>query len=714
MLTSEQQKNISKRNGFAAGYAKSVKNSPFADIKPTASAHFELHFLAAVSRLTRQITEIYGTREAAFEEFPFLRIYDENLAGREPDDLKDENALAWWEKNLKNWEQSIENRLPLRDLREKFDFDFTEILLQLTIGLIEEDARFGAVFETINEFSTEKRLTFGTVNYRQKLENSEHSAQNSLSKLRNLGLINFGNLESPRSEWTLSVTPILWDILRGDSQVYETNWLKITCADHLTTAENLILNEKLKREILILSETIERGDVKTVILRGARHNSRKTILGTLARSLGCGVLEVRQFDFTDVERWKIINVLAVLLGLMPVFEIDVAPSETVEIPAIFEQVKALGIALGKNGGIGGEAGERAITLNIGLPDGLERQRHWRAAAVNAEAEIFEEISERFRLSGGNIRRAAKLAKSYAALSGHEKISFEDVRRAAYSLNRQSLDTLANYLEPLDGNWDFLAVKAETLIDLRQLEARCRIRENLRDYVGKSLRGQLQAGVRALFNGGSGTGKTYAARILAAELQKDIYRLDLSTIVNKYIGETEKNLARVFSLVEELDVILLLDEGDALLTQRTSVNTANDRYANLETNYLLQRLESFEGILIVTTNAGDRIDSAFQRRMDTVIEFSAPDVDERRRIWNLHLPEKINLPERFFEELVQRCKLTGGQIRNVVLHSASLALGENKKLEASHIESGVRREYRKIGATCPLREYSDFVNDSERW
>src|SRR5262249_43567362 len=143
---------------------------------------------------------------------------------------------------------------------------------------------------------------------------------------------------------------------------------------------------------------------------------------------------------------------------------------------------------------------------------------------------------------------------------------------------------------------------------------------------------LGTGVRALLTGPSGTGKTLAARVLAARLELDLYRLDLATVVNKYIGETEKNLSRVFARAEELDVALLLDEGDALLTQRTDVQTSHDRYANLETNYLLQRLETFEGILIVTTNAADRIDSAFQRRMDVVIEFRAPDAAERLEIW----------------------------------------------------------------------------------
>jgi SpoVK/Ycf46/Vps4 family AAA+-type ATPase len=169
------------------------------------------------------------------------------------------------------------------------------------------------------------------------------------------------------------------------------------------------------------------------------------------------------------------------------------------------------------------------------------------------------------------------------------------------------------------------------------------------------------------------------------------------VINKYIGETEKNLSQLFARAEELDVLLLLDEGDALLTRRTDVQTANDRYANLETNYLLQRLETYEGILIVTTNTGDRIDSAFQRRMDVVIDFRPPDATERWTIWQLHLPATHTIDPALLREVAGRCTLTGGQIRNAVLHASLLALDEGGVV--------TQREYRKAGAVCPLRRTS---------
>jgi SpoVK/Ycf46/Vps4 family AAA+-type ATPase len=182
---------------------------------------------------------------------------------------------------------------------------------------------------------------------------------------------------------------------------------------------------------------------------------------------------------------------------------------------------------------------------------------------------------------------------------------------------------------------------------------------------------------------------------------DLYRLDLSSVVNKYIGETEKSLNQLFSRAEELDVVLLIDEGDALLTQRTAVQSSNDRYANLETNFLLQRLESFEGILLVTTNAANRIDSAFQRRMDVVVELRMPGPQERWLIWQLHLPVDHQVVHAWLQEAAVRCNVSGGQIRNAVLHASLLALDQGRPMSTAHVAAALHREYRKTGAVCPL-------------
>jgi SpoVK/Ycf46/Vps4 family AAA+-type ATPase len=214
-------------------------------------------------------------------------------------------------------------------------------------------------------------------------------------------------------------------------------------------------------------------------------------------------------------------------------------------------------------------------------------------------------------------------------------------------------------------------------------------------------GAANRGVRVLFTGPSGTGKTLTARHLAARLQLDLYRVDLAAVVNKYLGETERNLDAVLTRAEELDVVLLFDEGDALLTRRTEVNNANDRYANLETDFLLQRLETFDGIVVVTTNAGSRIDPAFQRRIDVTVEFVPPDADQRRRLWWLHLPPGHDVSPALLDDAARRCELTGGQIRNAALHARLLGLERDAPITDDDLLAAVAREYRRSGASFPL-------------
>jgi len=305
------------------------------------------------------------------------------------------------------------------------------------------------------------------------------------------------------------------------------------------------------------------------------------------------------------------------------------------------------------------------------------------------------------MTSGNVRRAASLAHAYSTLRGGSAVGLSDVRDASRALHRQALDTLATRLDA-SGSFDHLAAGAETLRELREVKARCRHRERLHTRVGAALRDQINPGVRALFQGPSGTGKTLAAKLLAAELEMDLYRVELSSVVSKFIGETEKNLGQIFAFAEELDIILLLDEGDALLTQRTAVQTSNDRYANLETNYLLQRIESFEGIVVITTNAAELIDGAFRRRMDVVVDFRPPEAGERLRIWQLHLPAEHAVDAPLLHDLAARCVLTGGQIKNAVLHASLLAMSDRVLVRSSHVEAAAQREYRRMGSVYPLR------------
>jgi hypothetical protein len=678
-----------------------MQKNPFKNLPPHAETHFKLYFYAAVHHLIEQCQHQFASPQATFESFPFLRRYYDELAAYELDRLSSSETSEWWARALRDWEEGVTSHLPLRALKEDCGLGHEDLLLLIGIGLIEEDARFGILFETLQGTPGQHRPTAGLLSSWWSRPEESADVRAGLRRLQELSLTQVVNPEAPRIQWALQPPSMLWDALRGEARETLAQWAHYYPPAALLNRDELIIPEALRPSLKIIPQLLTSGEAQALIVRGPSRNGRRTLLGAVAREIGRGILVLDGLNKTEDERWHLLGPLVTALNALPVVRLDLAPGETVELPPLAGYTGPFGIVLGGQGGVGGAGVERAITLRLDIPDVELRRQHWQSCFGAEEVAELGLICERFRMTGGNIRRAARLAHSYARLDERSIVSPEDVRQASRALNRQALDTLAVHLDT-SGDWSDLAISAETLRELHTLESRCCHRERLQATVGPVLGRQLNAGVRALFSGPSGTGKTLAATLLASRLQMDIYRLDLSSIVNKYIGETEKSLNRIFSRAEELDVILLLDEGDALLTQRTNVQSSNDRYANLETNYLLQRLENFEGIIIITTNASDRIDTAFQRRMDVVVNFRAPEAAERWAIWQLHLAETNVIDAQMLREIAMRCALTGGEIRNAVLHASVLALDEGSVVENKHLETAIRREYRKMGAVCPLR------------
>src|SRR5262249_11414528 len=572
------------------------------------------------------------------------------------------------------------------------------LALLMTIGLVEEDARFGFMFEYLQGITNQPRPTQGLLH---SWFGPEDVVRSSIRRMQEIGLVQVTNVDVPRSGRALHVPTQLWDAIRGERPARLGNWARYRSPQELPQLNDLTLPAEVAQQAAALPPLFASGEIRTVIVRGPQHNGRRTLLAAMAAMIGRTVLEVNGLSKSDDERWKLVGPLSTLLHAMPVIVLEPGLGESVLLPEFDGFVGPVGLVLDKRGGVNGPPVERAFSMALNMPNVDTRRLHWGQSLEIREFAQLERITERFRLTSGNIRRAARLALSYAAVESRDNVTMADVQQASRALSRQTLETLARRVN-IAGDWDQLAVSTQTLSELHNLESRCRHRERLHRWSSASLSADRNPGVRALFSGPSGTGKTLAAQLLAAELQMDLYRLDLSAVVNKYIGETEKNLDQLFARAEELDVILLLDEGDALLTQRTNVQTSNDRYANLETNYLLQRLESFEGILIVTTNAIDRIDSAFQRRMDVVVDFRPPDAAERWNIWQMHLPASHEVDSGLLTEIAGRCVMTGGQIRNAALHASVLALEEAGTMKSLHLEAAVHREYRKLGAVCPLR------------
>jgi len=681
--------------------ASETAETLFADFATTPTEHFRLHFFGAVLVCIEHTAACAESFESAMERFPFLVGYNNELAQRLAG-LSSQEAFARWCTGLAAWEYRATGHLPLRALRTLLGLDAAAAMCLVMVGLAEEDPRFGALFETLQGTPGQRRPLSGLLlqSWREHLTQTDFSSL--LRRARDLGLLRVLNGDASQHDLALEIPPAIWQALRGDASGATVPWARHRAAESLPALEELIVPVKLRAALASLPELIKSGETRAVIVRGTRHNGRRTILGALARSLGRGVLELRRTEKIEDIPWREAAALASLQHALPTIAFDPGPGETLPLPDDWPSSLPLGIALGRQGGLAGELAAEALTVLLTLPDLDARREHWERCLPSAAPDLIAEISARHRIAAGQIHRAARLARMRAVLAGDPQSAGAHVVEALRTLNREALDALARRV-PAEGNWSCLSASAQTLTELQHLESRCRHREHLPSMLDAG----PAVGVRALFTGPSGTGKTLAARLLAACLQKDLYQLDLSAVVNKYIGETEKNLSRVFEAAEELDVILLLDEGDALLGQRTDVQNANDRYANLETNFLLQRFESYEGILLVTTNArAGRIDRAFERRMDVTVEFHPPDAEERWALWNLHLPAGREVNEDFLGEVASRCEFTGGQIRNATLHAALLALDNGGGVKDSILESAIRREYAKQGAVCPLRHFAE--------
>jgi hypothetical protein len=638
----------------------------------TPASHFRLLFYDAVLALRERLPD--DVRDAGF-----LGAYAAEAAGETSG--ADEFRAA-----VREWEQAG-GPLPLAQL----GLDELALRLLFTVGLVEEDARFGLVWEAIDGIPGQQRPTASLLSAWA----ADGAARAAIRDLVRLGLLETGNAADPAGARELRVAPLAWDAARGELPRQPAPWLRYEPPEDATPLERLVLNDDEAASVARAPAALAAGVVATLVVRGPQSSGRRTLLAAIARELGRGVLTVDEDAVAD-ERWSAVGPLATLLHALPVCVLDLAPGASAKLRALAAYDGPVGVVTGRQGGLTGAAAEGAVVLDLGLPGPVARARHWRDALGPAAAEAPPGA----RMTGGNIRRTAGLARAAAALAGRSQVTGDDLRAGARMLHGRLLDTLAERVRT-GGGWSQLAVRAETMRELELVESRCRHRERLADAVGP--------GVRALFSGPSGTGKTLAAALLASRLGVDLYRLDLSSVVDKYLGETEKNLSRVFARAEEADVALLLDEGDALLTQRTAVHSSNDRYANLETNYLLQRLESYEGILIVTTNAGDRIDGAFKRRMDVVVEFRLPDAAERWAIWQLHLPPLHEVDAASLDEAAARCELSGGQIRNAVLHASLLALDDGLPLATRHLRAAIAREYAKSGEVCPLRAQSSVLD-----
>ncbi|MBA3465118.1 MAG: ATP-binding protein [Deltaproteobacteria bacterium] len=467
------------------------------------------------------------------------------------------------------------------------------------------------------------------------------------------------------------------------------------------TSELLLPEDQIElaRRALRRHETTGGGPI--LLLRGPDGSGRRSIVGTIARELGARLLVVSSPSLPG-DRISValmaIQREAILARAVIVFA---AVDEMLRDDEAHQRDRALAIASAfasypgpvamtatTGGPVTGLFGARGVTvIELAIPPEQTRVALW---SRHLDAAMAPDAARRYRLTGGQIERAAESARSRG-----DQMDLTMIHEGVRTILDGELSTLGVRLAWTQ-RWDELVLPDDSREELTELVDRVKYRRQVIDdwgFGGKVAKG---LGVAALFHGPPGTGKTMAAGLIANELGLDLYQIDVSRLVSKYIGETEKNLARVFDAAEAGHAVLLFDEADSLFAKRTEVKSSVDRYANLEVNYLLQRMESFNGIAILTTNFESSLDEAFRRRLAYRIHFPIPDHDERAKLWKTVIPEGALGPGVDFKVLAQRFEMTGGYIKNAALRAAFIAAGEHKKISMQHLLRAANAEYASLG------------------
>jgi hypothetical protein len=413
------------------------------------------------------------------------------------------------------------------------------------------------------------------------------------------------------------------------------------------------------------------------------------------------------FSNSDPTLLKGLGALCLIKQRLPVFEYSLAPSDVKYVPELPGYAGARIAITGPDGSIQSHSGS-ILQWTIPVPQREERKALWETYL--GDPELANRLASDHVHSTGRIMQLAQLSMREAKINHRDVPNHEDVMQASWTTEDGNFGSLVQAITSRIPD-EALVLPKNTSQELNHLLQRCKNRECLDDELGITIKARYQMGVRALFIGPSGTGKTLVASWVATKLGLPLYRVDIASVVSKYIGETEKNLATLLAKAEQTEIVLLFDEADSLFGKRTDIKDANDRHANSQTNYLLQRIESYKGIVLLTSNSRGRFDSAFMRRLDKVIEFALPAPEERRALWQSHLGDKHQLSMKQLNQLALGSELAGGHIRNAVLDAAVQAKSNNRQICFNDIVIGLESEYRKQGRQIPteIKRYQTKVS-----
>jgi hypothetical protein len=484
---------------------------------------------------------------------------------------------------------------------------------------------------------------------------------------------------------------------------------------------NVLLPPVLKTGLLNTARQLHRNG-GVIVLRGAEGSGRRTVASALSEMRARPLVTIDLSRAAESalplsEALLLLNREALLLGANVFFDRAdlLTPAQFAVLESGIGEQRHLTFVASQ--APPAECGLRTTaplrTFSIPVPSAADRRKLWESAVENTllpfYAEGLDELVNKFAITGGQIREACANAAA-AARSADSDEALLTVEALATAVRAQTGHALAKLAPRFESNhrWADLVLPARAVEQLRAIFAAYRFRDRVYGDWGFGGGSPLGKGLNVLFYGASGTGKTMAAGVLANELSLDLFKIDLSAVMSKFIGETEKQLAEIFRQAQASHAILLFDEADALFGKRSESKDAHDRYANVETAYLLQRIEEYDGIAILTTNFRNNIDEAFARRMHHIVEFPLPDPASRLQIWKRLIPASAPLAADVdFAFLARQFELSGGHIRNAVTGAAFLAAQAGSEIGMAHLVISTAREMLKLGKLPSKADFRGF-------
>ena len=601
-------------------------------------------------------------------------------------------------RNIENWGHELKRYLwnpcskdaTLIELANKLDLSHIELLATVLALAVEEDPMAGRAMAYIQSPVGGSRPTLGLLEsalaFVSKNPNTPWIAGTIVSgNAIRTGVLTIINDNVPIPEQAIKIPNALALALRqqtfnltGTSLHFSNDWISLPDS----------IAETAKHHAASLENTIN----SVLVIRSASKKEARTVANIVSQQLK----QKPVFTQPDLNQRQWLGPLCLIKKLIPVFEYDLAPGEQKSLPELPGYDGSKIVIMGLDGNIDAQSGS-VLNWTIPAPSKKERKKLWESYL--GDERMAQYMADNHVHSAGRIMELSQLALRQAKLNRRTAPGEEDIRQAVWSAEEGALGSLAQPIATRISD-EALVLSKRVKEELDQLLSRCRHRETLAEDLGVTIKARYQMGVRTLFIGPSGTGKTLVASWLATKLGLPLYRVDLASVVSKYIGETEKNLATLLAKAEQAEIVLLFDEADSLFGKRTEIKDSNDRFANSQTNYLLQRIEFYKGIVLLTSNSRGRFDAAFTRRLDKIIDFPLPGPEERRALWQTHLGDAHDLSIRQLNQLAVTSDLAGGQIRNAVLTGAVRAHAEARPIGFDDVLAGLAGEYSKVGRQIP--------------